>query len=392
MLSYRSQPSFEMRFARRPHAEDLFAIESYLRYQGQQLVDRFDPATYVTLTRAMDTHDVSRGRGDFDDVLRVDEAADPRRVDRLGRPLLAVGAARGRAARPRTRGSRVMDSPHGHDAFLIDVDRLSDMVVDFRGRPRRRREARRRSSGCTPSAGSRCSSSGRGRSGRSSSSRSARSAPSSSATSTSSCAWWGWPTGAARFSRRTGIDSTPGARRSRRPRRPGPSRRERAGAPRSPRAPAAAGPRGPHRGRRDGGGLRAGVPPRDRRGRVEQAAARDLPARARGAPPVATPAPPPLPLRHRRRREPARHRRPSAGSCARRSHAPGGGLALGDARATSAASSAAGSRSRSRRAGRWGSATARRTRATTSPGATPPARRSSSRARWARTSRSRTSR
>ena len=28
-----------------------------------------------------------------------------------------------------------IDSPHGHDAFLIDVDRLSDMVADFRGRP-----------------------------------------------------------------------------------------------------------------------------------------------------------------------------------------------------------------------------------------------------------------
>jgi homoserine dehydrogenase len=29
-----------------------------------------------------------------------------------------------------------MDSPHGHDAFLIDVDRLNDMVTDFRGRSR----------------------------------------------------------------------------------------------------------------------------------------------------------------------------------------------------------------------------------------------------------------
>jgi homoserine dehydrogenase len=32
-----------------------------------------------------------------------------------------------------------MDSPHGHDAFLIDVDRLSDMVTEFRGRPPARR-------------------------------------------------------------------------------------------------------------------------------------------------------------------------------------------------------------------------------------------------------------
>src|SRR5512139_999688 len=70
MLTYRSQPSFEMRFGRRRQTEAQYAVESYLEYQGAQLVERFDAATYVTLTRAMDTHDVSHARGDFDDVLR----------------------------------------------------------------------------------------------------------------------------------------------------------------------------------------------------------------------------------------------------------------------------------------------------------------------------------
>ncbi len=135
MLSYRSQPSFEMRFGRRPQTEDLYAIESYLRYQGRQLVDRFDPATYVTLTRAMDTHDVSRGRGDFDDVLRS-----------LRQPTLVVSIdsdvlywpweQRDVAALVPNARLAVMDSPHGHDAFLIDVDRLDEMVCDFRGRAR----------------------------------------------------------------------------------------------------------------------------------------------------------------------------------------------------------------------------------------------------------------
>jgi homoserine O-acetyltransferase len=137
MLSYRSQPSFEMRFGRRAQTEDLFAIESYLRYQGKQLVDRFDAATYVTLTRAMDTHDVARGRGDFDDVLRS-----------IKQPMLVVSIdsdvlywpweQREVAALAPNAHLAVMDSPHGHDAFLIDVDRLSDMVTDFRGRPRAR--------------------------------------------------------------------------------------------------------------------------------------------------------------------------------------------------------------------------------------------------------------
>ncbi|HSN15777.1 MAG TPA: homoserine O-acetyltransferase, partial [Anaeromyxobacteraceae bacterium] len=137
MISYRSQPSFEMRFARRAQTEDLFAIESYLRYQGKQLVDRFDAATYVTLTRAMDTHDVARGRGDYEEVLRS-----------LKQPMLVVSIdsdvlywpweQREVASLAPNARLAVMDSPHGHDAFLIDVDRLSDMVTDFRGRPRAR--------------------------------------------------------------------------------------------------------------------------------------------------------------------------------------------------------------------------------------------------------------
>jgi homoserine O-acetyltransferase/O-succinyltransferase len=135
MLTYRSHPSFEERFGRRTQANELFAVESYLRYQGQQLVDRFDPATYVTLTRAMDTHDVSRGRGDFDEVLR--SVRQPTLVVSIDSDVLYWPAEQREVARL-VPGAQlaVMDSPHGHDAFLIDVDRLNDMVADFRGRPR----------------------------------------------------------------------------------------------------------------------------------------------------------------------------------------------------------------------------------------------------------------
>jgi homoserine O-acetyltransferase len=134
MLSYRSAPSFEERFGRRPQTEDLFAIESYLRYQGQQLVDRFDAATYVTLTEAMDSHDVARGRGDLDEVLRG--VRQPMLVVSIDSDVLYWPAEQREVSRlvPNARFA-VLDSPQGHDAFLIDVDRLSDLVADFRGPP-----------------------------------------------------------------------------------------------------------------------------------------------------------------------------------------------------------------------------------------------------------------
>jgi homoserine O-acetyltransferase len=137
MISYRSMPSFEQRFGRRGQTAELFAVESYLRYQGQQLVDRFDPATYVTLTKAMDTHDVSRGRGDHEEVLR--SIRQPTLVVSIDSDVLYFPSEQREVASlvPNARLA-VMDSPHGHDAFLIDVDRLSDMVADFRGRPQRR--------------------------------------------------------------------------------------------------------------------------------------------------------------------------------------------------------------------------------------------------------------
>ncbi|MFO0580814.1 MAG: homoserine O-acetyltransferase [Anaeromyxobacter sp.] len=134
MLTYRSAVSMEQRFGRRLQTEDLFAMQSYLRYQGDQLVDRFDPATYVTLLDAMDSHDVARGRGDLDDVLR--SIRQPMLVVAIDSDVLYWPAEQREVARlvPHARLA-VLDSIHGHDAFLIDVDRLSEMVVEFRGLP-----------------------------------------------------------------------------------------------------------------------------------------------------------------------------------------------------------------------------------------------------------------
>jgi homoserine O-acetyltransferase len=133
MVSYRSWESFEQRYGRRPQAAGQFAMESYLRYQGQQLVDRFDAATYHALTRAMDTHDVARGRGEFEAVLRG--LRQPALVVSIDSDVLYLPEEQREMARlmPGARLER-LESPHGHDAFLIHVEELSAMVAEFRGR------------------------------------------------------------------------------------------------------------------------------------------------------------------------------------------------------------------------------------------------------------------
>ena len=133
MCTYRGWESFEERYGRREQSPELFAMESYLRYQGRQIVDRFDAATYFALTRAMDTHDVARGRGELGEVLR--SVRQPALVVTIDTDVLYVPEEQRVMARHMP-GARLepLPSPHGHDAFLIHVDELSEMVAGFRDR------------------------------------------------------------------------------------------------------------------------------------------------------------------------------------------------------------------------------------------------------------------
>lgn len=45
-----------------PNGSTYFSAQSYLRYQGEKFVKRFDSNCYIAMTRKLDTHDVSRGR------------------------------------------------------------------------------------------------------------------------------------------------------------------------------------------------------------------------------------------------------------------------------------------------------------------------------------------
>lgn len=144
MISYRSQPSFERRFGRRETAGGdgherirlfqtlplTYAVESYLRYQGQKLVDRFDANTYITLTRAMDRHNIGAGRGMVREVLGSITA----RVLSVGisSDLLYPPAEQQEIAAAAPSGQYVeLQSVHGHDAFLIEFDWLNAQLRRF---------------------------------------------------------------------------------------------------------------------------------------------------------------------------------------------------------------------------------------------------------------------
>jgi homoserine O-acetyltransferase len=129
MVSYRSPQSFDARFGRASQAGG-FAVQSYLRHQGSKLVDRFDANAYLTLVGAMDSHDLGRGRGPIEGVLRHIET----RALVIGIStdvLYPVGEVRALAdALPNGRFA-VLDTLHGHDGFLIALDDLDRIVRSF---------------------------------------------------------------------------------------------------------------------------------------------------------------------------------------------------------------------------------------------------------------------
>jgi homoserine O-acetyltransferase len=138
MLSYRSAEELEQRFGRRRKYEDRdayapdnpFQVESYLHHQGQKLGKRFDANTYLYLSHATDSHDVTRGRASLPEVLGGIKAQ-----------MLCIGISSDLRYPTREQKEIVrycrkaryteVNSIHGHDAFLIEFGQLNAIIKGF---------------------------------------------------------------------------------------------------------------------------------------------------------------------------------------------------------------------------------------------------------------------
>lgn len=147
MVSYRSRASFEQRFGRKRQSDAAtsqpekqpegqgdapgpFQVESYLRYQGQSLDDRFDANCYVHLTRQMDSHDISRGRRDYEKELASIDV--PALVVGISSDVLYPLEEQEELAEHLPNAKlKVIESPHGHDAFLIEQDDLAGYLAPW---------------------------------------------------------------------------------------------------------------------------------------------------------------------------------------------------------------------------------------------------------------------
>jgi len=131
MSTYRSWESFNERFGREYDESEQFAIASYLQYQGRKLVERFDANTYVILNQAMDRHDLGRNRQDYKSVLQ--NIKQPTLIVTINSDILYPSVEQQELAIFIPNSELVwLKSSHGHDAFLINIAALNELIVSFR--------------------------------------------------------------------------------------------------------------------------------------------------------------------------------------------------------------------------------------------------------------------
>ena len=127
MLSYRTPEGLERRFGRSRSEHDTFQVHDWLAVHGEKLVARFDATSYGALIDAMDEHDVGRDRGGLAAAL----SAVGDRLIGVGIPGDLLYPAESVKEWTTAANATYVELPsiHGHDAFLLEVDRVSAVIA-----------------------------------------------------------------------------------------------------------------------------------------------------------------------------------------------------------------------------------------------------------------------
>ncbi|RLV90923.1 Homoserine O-acetyltransferase [Spathaspora sp. JA1] len=117
-----------------------FTAQSYLRYQGNKFISRFDANCYISISRKLDTHDITRSRIDPASS-SADQDPLPDYLKTLRKPHLVIGIqsdglftfGEQQLLGENIPGSilKKLDSPEGHDAFLLEFELINGYCLNF---------------------------------------------------------------------------------------------------------------------------------------------------------------------------------------------------------------------------------------------------------------------
>lgn len=131
MLTYRTYESFvSTQTDPETNKLDNYKASSYIEHQGEKLVNRFNAYSYYLLTKAMDTHNVGRGRGGLRKALSRVKAQTL---------VLGIGSDRLCPVDQQKSLARMIegavygeiDSDFGHDGFLTEAETIKLFIQKF---------------------------------------------------------------------------------------------------------------------------------------------------------------------------------------------------------------------------------------------------------------------
>jgi homoserine O-acetyltransferase len=148
-ITYLSEEQMHAKFGRRLQDRETFGydfetefqVESYLRYQGNRFVERFDANSYLYITKALDYFDLANGHHSLIEALERVQAHFLV-VSFSSDWLYPTAAAKElvRALQANGVPTTFIDLPnaYGHDAFLLPNEQLSETVSSFLANVQRR--------------------------------------------------------------------------------------------------------------------------------------------------------------------------------------------------------------------------------------------------------------
>jgi homoserine O-acetyltransferase/O-succinyltransferase len=131
-VTFRSDEDFEQRFGGTDAvgtAGPGASVEHYLDYHAEALVNRFDAGSYVAISKAIDSHDIGRGRDGV--AAAAATLTMPTMVIGIRSDELYSAASQQRLADTLSATYLELDAPFGHDSFLIETSAMSDMLRGF---------------------------------------------------------------------------------------------------------------------------------------------------------------------------------------------------------------------------------------------------------------------
>lgn len=141
-ITYLSDASMRAKFGRSLRSEakfrydfdSEFSVETYLDYQGEQFVNRFDANTYLYVTKAMDYFNIADQHGSLDEAMKQVQARMlvlSFSSDWLYPPYQSEQITYALARQRKEVAYCNIESDYGHDAFLLEVEVMEKVIKGF---------------------------------------------------------------------------------------------------------------------------------------------------------------------------------------------------------------------------------------------------------------------